>query len=427
MRVPTYDLLNVGPRNRFVADNALVHNCTGAGPQPTNLPKAGPKVVRCGWDGKTQFQRGCGRHHGTHVARCPWCGVEGPPGRSAEWNYLAAQDALSVIVATRSVDAVEAVFGSAMLAVSGCLRGLFTAAKGLTLVASDYSAIEAVVIAALAGEKWRMDVFRDKRDIYLESISRSTGTPVSEMLEFKARTGSHHPLRAKGKIQELALGFLGWIGALRAFGAEGTDDELKQQVLAWRAASPAIVELAGGQTRDFGRSTDYFGLEGAGVQAMLNPSTHQYVMRLDGTWTGASYLLWENVLYLTLPSGRHLAYHQPKLSLAEKSWRGYRLTFHGWNTNPKKGVPGWIQMDLYAGTMVENLVQATARDIQRRSLTELEANGYPVVLHVYDEDVSETTRDVAGLEAIMSTMPPWAEGWPIRASGGWSGLRYRKD
>jgi DNA polymerase len=295
------------------------------------------------------------------------------------------------------------------------------------LVASDFTAIEAVVIAALANEKWRLDVFRNRTDIYLESIGRSTGTPVAEMVAHKERTGQHHPLRQKGKIQELSLGFGGWIGALRAFGAEGTDDELKAQVLAWRAASPAIVELLGGQTRDFGRTTDYFGMEGASVQAMLNPSTHQYVMRLDGTWTGLSYLLWEGVLYLSLPSGRHIAYHQPKLSLAEKSWRGYRLTFWGWNTNPKKGMVGWIQMDLYGGLDAENATQAVARDIQRHAINTLEANGYPVVLHVYDEDVSETTRDVAGLEAIMSTMPPWAEGWPIRASGGWRGLRYRKD
>jgi DNA polymerase len=294
------------------------------------------------------------------------------------------------------------------------------------LVASDFTAIEAVVVAALAGEEWRLEVFRAKTDIYLESISRSTGVPVADMLAHRAATGQHHPLRAKGKIQELALGFMGWIGALRAFGAEGTDDELKQQVLAWRRASPAIVELAGGQTRDFGRSTEYFGLEGASILAMLNPGVRQYPRRLDGTAAACSYLYHDRVLYLTLPSGRHIAYQRPRLT-ATGTWRGYRLQFETWNTNPKKGAPGWIDADLYAGTDIENLTQAVARDIQRHAMIQLERNGYPIVLHVYDEDVSETTRDVAGLEAIMSTMPPFAQGWPVAAAGGWRGLRYRKE
>jgi DNA polymerase len=219
---------------------------------------------------------------------------------------------------------------------------------------------------------------------------------------------------------------MGWIGALRAFGAEGNDDELKQQVLAWRGASPAIVELAGGQTRDFGRSTAYFGMEGASVLAMLHPGVRQYPKRLDGQQAQCCYIYHGNVLYLELPSGRRIAYQSPKLT-ATGTWRGYRLTFETWNTNPKKGPPGWITADLYAGTDIENLVQAAARDIQRRAIIMLERSGYPVVLHVYDENASETTRDVEGLEAIMSTMPEWAQGWPVAAAGGWTGQRYRKE
>lgn len=409
----------------FLYHAARTGRPTGAGVQPTNMPKAGPEIVRCGYTGKQAHAAGCGHYHSARLARCPWCGVEGPPGRVAEWNADAAEDALTVI-ATQSLAIVEAVFGDAMLAVSGCLRGLFTAAEGMHLASSDFTAIEAVVIAALAGEEWRLQVFRDKTDIYLESISRSTGVPVADMKAHRLATGQHHPLRAKGKIQELALGFMGWVGALRAFGAEGNDDELKAQVLAWRKASPAIVELAGGQTRDFGRSTDYFGMEGASVLAMLHPGVRQYPKRLDGQQAQCSYLYQGNVLYLTLPSGRHIAYQNPKLT-ATGTWRGYRLTFETWNTNPKKGPPGWITADLYAGTDIENLVQAAARDIQRRAIIELERNGYPVVLHVYDENASETTRDVEGLEAIMSTMPEFAQGWPVAASGGWTGQRYRKE
>lgn len=400
---------------------------TGNNPQPTNMPKAGPDVVRCGWDGRTRHPAGCGRYHGQHLSKCPWCGVMGPPGRKAEWCVEAAEDALEVI-AWRSLPLLEHVFGDALLAVSGSLRGLFDATPGQHLVSSDFTAIEAVVTAGLAGEAWRMEVFRAGTDIYLESIGRSTGTPVEEMIEYKSRTGMHHPLRAKGKIQELALGFMGWTGALRAFGAEGTDDELKAQVIAWRKASPAIVELAGGQTRNFGRDGGcYFGLEGACVQALLNPGVRQHVKRLDGTDSGLSYLLHCNVLYLTLPSGRHIAYQRPRLT-ATGTWRGYKISFEGWNTNPNKGAPGWITMDIYAGICIENSAQALARDVQRRAILNSERAGLPIVLHVYDEDVADVPLDrtVEELEACMMDVPEFAHGWPIKAAGGWAGRRYRK-
>lgn len=399
---------------------------TGNNPQPTNMPKAGPDVVRCGHDGRTKHAVGCGRYHGAHLSACPWCGVMGPPGRKAEWCVEAAEDALEVI-SWRSLTLLEHYFGDAMLAVSGSLRGLFDATPGKHLVSSDFTAIEAVVTAALAGEQWRMDVFRAGTDIYLESISRSEGVSVAEMIEYRARTGMHHPLRQKGKTQELALAYMGWVGALKAFGAVGTDEELKQQVLAWRKASPAIVELAGGQTRDFGRSTEYFGMEGACVQALLNPGVRQHVKRLDGTDSGLSYLHHGHTLYLTLLGGRHIAYQNPRLT-ATGTWRGYRITFEGWNTNPKKGPPGWITMDIYAGICIENAGQAVARDIQRRAILNCERADLPVVLHVYDEDVADVPLDrtVEELEACMMDVPEFAHGWPIKAAGGWSGRRYRK-
>lgn len=399
---------------------------TGNNPQPTNMPKAGPDVVRCGHDGRTKHAVGCGRYHGSHLSNCPWCGVMGPPGRKAEWCVEAAEDALEVI-SWRSLSLLEHYFGDAMLAVSGSLRGLFDATPGRHLVSSDFTAIEAVVTAALAGEQWRMDVFRAGTDIYLESISRSTGTPVADMLAHRAVTGMHHPLRQTGKTQELALAYMGWVGALKAFGAVGTDEELKQQCIAWRKASPAIVELAGGQTRDFGRSTEFFGMEGACVQALLNPGVRQHVKRLDGTDSGLSYLHHGHTLYLTLLGGRHIAYQNPRLT-ATGTWRGYRITFEGWNTNPKKGVPGWITMDIYSGICIENAGQAVARDIQRRAILNCERADLPVVLHVYDENAADSALDrtVEELEACMMDVPDWAREWPIKAAGGWSGRRYRK-
>lgn len=404
-------------RDLFSYHAARTGRPTGNGPQPTNLPKAGPKVYRCG----------CGRHS-SDAQVCVWCGVPRPPGtRDVEWCIEAAEDALEII-ASRDLRKVERYFGDAMLTVSGCLRGLFCAAPGHELISSDFTAIEAVVLAALAGEQWRLDVFSAGTDIYLESISRSTGTAVADMVAFKKERGMHHPLRQKGKIQELSLGFGGWLGALRAFGAEGTDDELKQQIIAWRNASPAVVEFWGGQSRNFGRQPGMFGLEGAAVTAVRKPGEWVSVPRLDGTDSGVAYLCQRDVLYCRLPSGRNLAYHRPRLT-PTGTWRGDRLTFEGYNTNAKKGPPGWQVMDLYGGLLCENVVQATARDIQRQAILNLERNGYPVVLHVYDEDVAEVPvgrGSIEELERHMMDLPAWAHGWPIKAAGGWKGRRYRK-
>jgi len=420
-------------RDLFSYHAARTGRPTGNGPQPTNLPKAGPAVYACI----------CTRHSANPVA-CRWCGAARPEGKNpatrqewrkpVEWCVEAVEDALAVI-ALRDFRTVEHYFGDAMLTVSGCLRGLFTAAPFHDLIASDFTAIEAVVLAELAGEEWRLDVFRAGRDIYLESISRSRKIPLQELVDYKKLNGMHHPLRQGGKIQELALGFGGWIGAVYAMADQlgieinQTEPEIKADILAWRAASPAIVELWGGQTRDFGRSPpDYFGLEGAVILALQRPGEWQPVARLNGTHSGISYVYRDDVLYCQLPSGRFLTYHRPRLQ-ETGTWRGYAISFEGYNTNPKSGAVGWIRMPTYSGKLAENVTQAVARDIQRHAINNLERRGYPVVLHVYDEDVVEVPQawgTIDEVEAIMSTMPEWAAGWPIKASGGWRGKRYRK-
>jgi DNA polymerase len=398
---------------------------TGNGPQPTNLPKAGPDVQLC---------KGCGHYHKPSSIVCPWCAMPCPPGRKPlEWKYQAVEDALAII-GGRNLALLEHVFGDAMATISGCLRGLFIAAPGHDLICSDYSAIEAVVIAALAGEEWRLEVFRTHGKIYEESIARSSGIPLAEILAHKETTGAHHPLRAKGKIQELSLGFGGWIGALKNFGADGADDELREQVLAWREASPAIVEFWGGQFRGLPWDSDIrpelYGLEGMAISAVLNPGTPYRVEP-----SGITFTVKADVLYMTLPSGRHIAYHRPRLETGGAGLyadvpSNLSLSYEGFNSNPLNGPPGWLRMSLYGGKIAENATQAVARDIQRHAIINLERRGYPVVLHVYDEDcceVAEGFGSVAELEAIMMDLPPWAAGWPIKAQGGWRAKRYRKD
>ena len=419
---------------------------TGEGPQPTNLPKAGPKVKKCL----------CGRHSGAHRLSCIWCGMFLPAGAKGDWGPEAMEDVLEVI-RRGDLSLVEAAFGDAMLCVSGCLRGLFVAAQGHDLIASDFSSIEGVVTACLAGEDWRVEMFATHGKAYELSVSKITGIPFAEIMKHagfddvespqwwknRARKGDHHPLRQTiGKVAELASGFGGWINAWKRFGADAfmDDAEIKTAILAWRDASPAIVELWGGQMRreGYGRSRpERFGLEGAAINAVEFPGQWFHVMRLDGSYSGISYICdpIDDALFCWLPSGRALTYRRPRLEASTRDWAGqWSLTFERYNTNPQYGAVGWVRIDTYSGKLCENVVQAVARDIQRYAMINLEKNGYPVVLHVYDEDVVEvpqTFGSIAEVEKIMGTMPPWAvykgKPWPIRAAGGWRGRRYRKD
>lgn len=418
---------------------------TGEGPQPTNLPKAGPKVVRCM----------CGRHSGAARPACIWCGLPFPPGKKpAEWGPDAVEDVLQVIK-TGSLATVEATFDDAMLCVSGCLRGLFVAAEGHDLIASDFSSIEGVVTACLAGEDWRVEMFATHGKAYELSVSKIAGIPFAEIMAHAGyddverpewwkhradKTKPHHPLRQTlGKVAELASGFGGWINAWKRFGADAfmDDQAIKEAILAWRKASPAIVELWGGQERREGwnRYPEQFGLEGMAVRAVQQPGQWHHVMRLDGTHSGVSYICHGDALYCWLPSGRALTYHRPRLNANTRGFGGeWSLSYEGYNTNPQMGAVGWVTIDTYSGKLCENVVQAVARDIQRHAMVNLERAGYPVVLHVYDEDVVEVPHgfgSIEEVERIMSAMPSWAvykgKPWPIKAAGGWRGRRYRKE
>lgn len=395
---------------------AATGRATGNGPQPQNLPNSGPDVLLCG----------CKRHHGKKATACPWCGVPVPPGKKTiEWSAPAVLDALEII-ATRSLDCVEFFFGDAVATVSGCLRGLFTGAEGHDLICSDYSAIEAVGLAMVAGESWREEVFRTHGKIYETSASKITGIPFEDFAKHKAETGQHHPMRKKvGKVAELASGYQGWIGAWKAFGADEffTDDEIKTNILAWREASPAIVELWGGQSRGGWRDkrTEYYGVEGAAVCAVSMPG-------VEFDCRGLAFIMRGDALYVRLYSGRYLTYHRPRLSPSSRG--GLSMSYERWNTNPKNGAPGWIRVETWGGRLVENIIQAVCRDILADAIVNLERAGYRVVLHVHDEIVCEVPKgwgSVEEFERIMGTMPAWASNWPIRAAGGWRGPRYRKD
>ncbi len=390
----------------------------GRGPQPQNLPNSGPKVMQCGE---------CNRHYGRHVDVCPWCSAPGWASSAVDWCVEAVEDAFEVMK-YRRLDIVEKVFGDAVATIAGCLRGLFSAAPGMELISSDYSAIEAVVLAMLSGEQWRIDVFNTHGKIYEMSASKITGVPFEEMMAgagytdlsapkwWEAKqTGEHHPSRKKiGKVSELASGFGGGKGAWCAFGADKfmSDDEIKAAVEAWRAASPMIPKL-------------WYGLQGAAEKAIQNPG-YRYEYRLFTYWMDRE----NDILYCELPSGRRLTYHEPRLTVIMKWGREtLQMSYMGWNSDYTKGPMGWTRLETWGGKLTENVCQAVARDLMTFAMPSIERAGYHICMHIHDELVSHVKigfGSIEEFERIMATVPNWAADWPIRAAGGWRGQRYRK-
>ena len=397
--------------------------------QAANLPRGETAVWKCQ----------CGKSHA--AARCPWCGSPRPAGDADEWNPEAMEDCIELIQ-TGSMELVESAYGNALTAMAGCLRGMFIADDDKEFVSSDYTAIEAVVLACLAGEEWRIDLFRNKGKIYEASGAKIANIPYEEVLEFKKRTGRHHPIRKTGKVAELALGFQGGVGSWLAFDDSGerSEKEVQQVINKWRADSPAIVEFWGGQTRGKwqNKREEFYGVEGSIIRALMLPGVpvnfrglvfesceQEYAPRFP-----VASLCPPRRLTITLLSGRKLTYHSMVLEPSTREWAGrFSLSYEGFNTNPKNGPKGWIRMRTWGGRMTENIVQATANDILRFSMAALEAQQYPIVMHTYDEIVCEVPKgfgSVEELESIMKTLPCWAAGWPIGADGGWRGRRYRK-
>ena len=360
-------------RDMFMYHGAATGRWAGRGPQPQNLPNSGPE-----WSG-------------------------------GEWSAEAADKFL-----TMAVDApweMSATWGDLVPCVSGSLRGLFVAAEGHDLICSDYSAIEAVVLAALAGERWRMDVFNTHGKIYEMSASKITGVPFAEFERVKRETGDHHPLRKKiGKVAELASGYQGGLGAWKAFGADKhlTEDEIRDAIKAWRNESPMIVR--------FWRE-----VESATLRAVKAPgSVHMY--------RGIIFRVEDNVLRIRLLSGRCLSYHRPTVEPKTMPWGEEREALFFWGVDSL--TKQWVKQDTYGGKLTENIVQGVAADLLRFAMLNLEAAGYPVVMHVHDEIISEVPQgsgSVEEFENIMAATPQWAAGWPVRAAGGWRGKRYRKD
>ena len=281
--------------------------------------------------------------------------------------------------------ALEMLYEDVPDTLSQLIRTAFIPRNGAKFIICDFSAIEARVIAWLAGEKWRQEVFEGSGDIYCASASQMFKVPVE-------KHGINSHLRQKGKIAELALGYGGSVGALKAMGALDmglTEDELQPLVTAWRQANPHIVQF-------------WWDVDRAAMEAVRDK-------RISITH-GIKFYCQSAMLFIVLPSGRQLAYVKPRIG--ENQFGGHCITYEGSGSTKK-----WERLDSYGPKFVENIVQATARDILCYAMQNL--RHYPIVMHVHDEIVIEANNQTSIQEICerMGETPPWAKGLLLRADG----------
>ena len=309
-------------------------------------------------------------------------------------NHLDDLSEVRGLVRAGDFDAVEMLYEDVPNTLSQLIRTAFVPQGDRKFIVADFSAIEARVIAWLAGEKWRQDVFAEGKDIYCASASQMFGVPVE-------KHGVNGHLRQKGKIAELALGYGGSVGALKAMGALEmglSEDELPALVSAWRQSNPKIVQ--------FWWAVD---------RAVMDAVTRKTTTKTHGIVFSAR----NGMLFITLPSGRSLAYVKPKIGT--NKFGGDCITYEGVG-----GTKKWERLDSYGPKFVENIVQATSRDILCYAMRTLRCCS--IVMHIHDEVVIEADRRMS-LQAVCDQMgrtPPWANGLQLRADGYETDF-YKKD
>ena len=309
-------------------------------------------------------------------------------------NHLVDLAEARGLVRCGDFEAVEMLYEDVPDTLSQLIRTAFVPEGNRKFIVADFSAIEARVIAWLAGEEWRQEVFAEGKDIYCASASQMFGVPVE-------KHGINGHLRQKGKIAELALGYGGSVGALKAMGALEmglTEDELQPLVQAWRDANPNITKL-------------WWDVDRAAMDAVR--------YRYETETHGITFTYKSGMLYITLPSGRRLAYVKPKIG--ENQFGGECITYEGIG-----GTKKWERLNSYGPKFVENIVQATARDILCYAMNTLRC--CDIVMHIHDEVVIEADARMS-LEAVCERMgrtPPWAEGLQLRADGYETNF-YKKD
>lgn len=334
--------------------------------------------------------RGLFRFYGASTGR--WAG-RGIQPQNLPRNYIDDLDTAREIIRSRDLDLIETLYDNPSSILSQCIRTALIPSEGMVFAVADFSAIEARVIAWLAGEAWRQEVFSEGGDIYCSSASKMFGVPVE-----KHGVNSH--LRQKGKIAELALGYQGSVGALVQMGAYDmglVEGELKPLVDSWRTANPNIVSL-------------WYDVENAAVKAIKGQGS-----TLINGKVLISYK--SRMLQIKLPSGRTLCYPKARLAPHDAFIGKEQILFHEIRTQG-----GWQESSTYGGKLVENIVQAIARDCLGHTMLRLNDDHWPIVLHIHDEVVVEVDKKTGDqdLEAILEVMKEpldWADGLLLNGDG----------
>lgn len=312
-------------------------------------------------------------------------------------NHLPDLEDVRNLIKAGLFDAVDMLYDSTSSVLSELIRTAFVPKAGSRFIVADFSAIEARIIAWFAGEKWRMDVFENGGDIYCASASQMFHVPVE-------KNGVNGHLRQKGKIAELALGYGGSVGALKAMGALQMgvlEEELQPLVTAWRQSNPRIVKL-------------WWDVDKAAMTAVRQKTTTET--------HGIRFAYQSGMLFITLPSGRNLVYVKPRIGVNQ--FGSDAITYEGVG-----GTKKWERIESYGPKFVENIVQATARDILAEAMLRLSASGFEIVMHVHDEAVLEVPTGISSINEvcrIMAENPKWANGLLLSADG-YECDFYKKD
>ena len=340
-KMRTYDIINAGSRNRFMANGKIVSN-SGRNVQLHNLPR----------------------------------------------NYLKDLDLARNLVLDDNAEMLQCCFGEIPMVLSELIRTAFVAKEGHTFAVADFSAIEARVIAWLAGEEWVLEVFRTHGKIYEASAAQMFHVALEDV---------DKELRSKGKVATLALGFQGGVGALsRMDTSNSIPDEEKQGIVdAWRKANPRIVQL-------------WYAAQKAALKAVREGTTVEINK-------GIKFIGGKNMLFVELPSGRRLSYVRPRIIQDDY---GDALQYWGTNQETKQ----WGLVDTYGGKLTENIVQAIARDCLAESMLNLSDGGYNICVHVHDEviveiDKQDSERNLKRICLSMGQEIEWAKGLPLNAEG----------
>lgn len=312
-------------------------------------------------------------------------------------NHISTLDEAREIVKMGCFDMIEALYGNTPDILSQLIRTMLIPKDGYEFIVADFSAIEARVLAWLAGEQWRLDAFKEGKDIYCASASQMFGVPV-------VKHGINGDLRQKGKVAELACGYGGGAGALISMGALDMglkEDELPDIISSWRDANPEIVKF-------------WYAVEKAAIETVKDHA--------DRTVGRIGFQFSANTLWIVLPSRRRLAYIKPKLQ--PNRFGRMALTFEGLGANNK-----WTRGETYSGKLTENITQATARDLLAEAMKRIENAGLDIVGHVHDEVILEVPKGSITVDEvcdIMNVKPQWADGLCL-ALAGYCGPYYFKD